>query len=163
MGVGLDRRDLEQLLEENMASLQSSSWWQGAYHTSAMLPTVAIMPMENRTTEHVESQLHALIGMVETDLVNSGRFTVIAAELREQIIDELRLQQGAEFDQSQAVRLGHQLGVHYFVTGRVVDNSERTAEYRRVQYFMFMQVISVETGAIVWQNQSELTKGIVPM
>ncbi|MBN1947041.1 MAG: hypothetical protein JW797_15305 [Bradymonadales bacterium] len=163
MSVGLDLRDLEQLLEENMASLQASAWWQTVSGPSGTLPSVAVMPMENRTTEHVDSQLHALIGMVETQLVNSNRFTVIAAELRDQIIEELRLQQGAEFDQSRAVQLGGQLGVHYFITGRVVDNSERTAEYRRVQYYMFMQAISVETGAIAWQNQSELTKGIVPM
>ena len=82
--------------------------------------------------------------------------------LRQQIIDELRLQQGVEFDSAQAVQLGSQLGVHYFITGRVVDNSERTAEVRRVQYTMFMQVISVATGAIEWQHQSELTKGIIP-
>ena len=67
------------------------------------------------------------------------------------------------FDVARASTLGRQLGVRYFFTGRVVDNTERTANARRVQYFMFMQAIDVETGAIVWQNQSELTKGIVPL
>jgi PBP1b-binding outer membrane lipoprotein LpoB len=88
---------------------------------------------------------------------------MVASQLRQQILDELNLQQGAEFDSSRALPLGRQLGVHYFVTGRVVDNSERTANARRVQYFMFMQCISVETGEIVWQNQAELTKGIIPL
>ena len=163
MSTGLDRRDLEVLLSENMAHMTSSPWYDEVGQRRGDRPTVAILPMENWTTEHIEPQLHALLGMVETDLVNSNRFTVIASSLRETILDELRLQQGEEFDQTRAVQVGRQLGVHYFVTGRVVDNTERTASARRVQYFMFMQAIDVETGAIAWQNQSELTKAIIPL
>ncbi len=163
MSTGLDRRDLEGLLGENMSHMTNSPWYSELDRRAGQRPTVAILPMENWTTEHIEPQLHALLGMVETDLVNSGRFTVIAAQLRETILEELRLQQGEEFDQSRAVEVGRQLGVHYFVTGRVVDNTERTASARRVQYFMFMQAIDVETGAIVWQNQAELTKAIIPL
>jgi penicillin-binding protein activator len=161
MGLGLDMRDLEQLMGENMASMTSSYWFQ----TTGVAPpaTVAVLPMRNETSEHIDGQLEALLGMVETELVHSGRFTVVSHALREDIIDEMRLQQGAEFDPSLAVQIGRQLGVRYFITGRVYDSAERAVDMRRVQYFMFMQVIDVETGAIVWQNQSNLTKGIVPM
>lgn len=162
MSTSLDRRDLETLLNENMADFFSGRFatW-ASVQTDA--PIMAIMPLENWTTEHVDSQLHALIGMVETELVQSGHFRVVAAELRQQILDELELQQGAAFDQTRALPLGRQLGVHYFVTGRVTDNAEQTADARRVQYFMFMQCISVETGEIVWQHQSEITKALIPM
>lgn len=162
MGLGLDQRDLEQLFAENMNAMVASPWFQLADHPGGP-PTVAVLPIENETTEHVDTQLRAFIGMIETELVNTGRFTVVSAAMRDTILEELRLQQGAEFDQSRAVTVGRQLGVHYFVTGRVYDNAERSAEMRRVQYFMFMQSIDVETGAIVWQNQSQLTKGVVPM
>lgn len=163
MGTGLDRRDLEQLLSENMEHFTNSVFYDEVGTRVGDRPTIAIMPMENWTTEHIEPQLHALLGMVETQLVNSNRFTVVAASLRDEIIAELRLQQGEEFDQARAVTIGRQLGVHYFLTGRVVDNTERTANARRVQYFMFMQAIDVETGAVTWQNQAELTKAIIPM
>lgn len=163
MGTGLDRRDLEQLLGENLEHFINSPFFNRVSQSAGEPPTAAIMPMENWTTEHIEPQLHALLGMVETRLVNTGHFTVIAAALRDQILEELNLQQGAEFDSARAASLGRQLGVRYFFTGRVVDNTERTASARRVQYFMFMQAIDVETGAIVWQNQAELTKGVVPL
>lgn len=163
MSTRLDRRDLEQLLNENLYSFLNSRFYARQAVSTAEPPTLAIMPMENWTTEHVDPQLHALIGMMETQLVNTGNFRVVAAALRDQILDELYLQQGQEFDASRALPLGRQLGVHYFVTGRVVDNSERTANARRVQYFMFMQCISVETGEIVWQNQADITKGLVPL
>jgi uncharacterized protein (TIGR02722 family) len=163
MGTGLDRRDLEQLLAENMEHFTNSVFYDDVGRRVGDRPTIAIMPMENWTTEHIEPQLHALLGMVETRLVNSNRFTVVAASMRDEIIAELQLQQGEAFDTTRAVQIGRQLGVHYFLTGRVVDNTERTATARRVQYFMFMQAIEVETGAITWQNQAELTKAIIPM
>jgi PBP1b-binding outer membrane lipoprotein LpoB len=163
MSTRLDRRDLEQLLDENMFSFANSRFYARQSAQTGEPPTMAILPMENWTTEHVEPQLHALIGMMETQLVQTGQFRMIASSLRDTLLDELRLQQGQEFDAARAVPLGRQLGVHYFLTGRVVDNSERTANARRVQYFMFMQCISVETGEIVWQNQAELTKGLVPL
>lgn len=164
MGLGLDRRDLEQLLTENLDSFFQSRFYLRSVDNAANPPeTVAIMTMENWTTEHVEPQLHALLGMVETELVNSGVFTVVAAAMRERLMEELYTQQGREFDQARAAQLGRQLGVKYFITGRVVDNSERTERARRVQYFMFMQALDVETGAIVWQNRADLTKGLVPL
>lgn len=163
MSTSLDRADLERLMNENMASFASSRFYARTAASTAEPPTMAILPMENWTTEHIEPQMHALLGMMETEIVQSGVFRVVAAALRDTILDELRLQQGQEFDPSRALPLGRQLGVHYFVTGRVVDNSERTASARRVQYFMFMQAISVETGEIVWQNQAHLTKAIIPL
>ncbi|MCA9563749.1 MAG: penicillin-binding protein activator LpoB, partial [Myxococcales bacterium] len=159
MGLGLDQRDLEQLFDENMASMVSSQW----YVSTTGNPAVAVLPIANETTEHVDSQLDAFISMIEDELVNTGRFTVVSQELREEILRELHLQQGGEFDQSRAVSVGRQLGIHYFVTGRVYDNTERSADMRRVQYFMFLQAVSVETGAIVWSNRANLTKGVVPM
>jgi PBP1b-binding outer membrane lipoprotein LpoB len=144
-----------------MDSFIRSPFYNGLRAGEASPPTAAIMQMENWTTEHIEPQLHALLGMVETQLVNSGKFTVVAQALRDQILAELRVQQGQEFDQARAVTVGRQLGVRYFLTGRVVDNAERTDDARRVQYFMFMQAIDVETGAITWQNQAAITKALV--
>ena len=161
MSTKLDRRDLEQALQENMDSLVRSPFYTNLRAGEAGPPTAAIMDMENWTSEHIEPQLHALLGMVETQLVNSAKFTVVAQALRDRIMNELRVQQGQEFDQARAVSLGHQLGVHYFFTGRVVDNAERVEGARRVQYFMFMQALDVETGAIVWQNQAAITKALV--
>ena len=38
---------------------------------------------------------------------------------------------------------------------------ERADENRRVQYFMFMQLIDVATSAVVWQNKATLTKAVL--
>src|SRR5215216_160965 len=75
MSTGLDRRDLQKLLHENMKALQAApviQRWQKEER-----PAVAVMPLRNETTEHIDSQLDALISDIETTLVNAGHVRVI--------------------------------------------------------------------------------------
>ncbi|MBU0550505.1 penicillin-binding protein activator LpoB [Myxococcota bacterium] len=160
MSTGLDKRDLEKLFKENVNSLLSSGVVKRWADTSKP-PAVAIFPVTNETSEHIDSQLQALLSKFETDLVNSGHVTVISYERQRGLVEELRKQQSAAFNPADAAKLGRQLGAQYFVTGKVYDAAEKSGEERRVQYFLFMQVVEIETGAIRWQNEANLTKGLV--
>jgi penicillin-binding protein activator len=159
MGTGLDRRDLQLMLHENMESLQASALvkrWEGENR-----PAVAVLSMRNDTSEHIDSVLNALITEVETSLVNAGHVRVISRDSQPEMIAEVEKQQSDAFDASTVSRLGNQVGVRYFVTGRVYNADERQSGERRVQYFLFMRVLDVETGDILWQNSAEVTKAIV--
>ncbi len=163
MSTGLDRKDLEKLFDDNWVSLTESGImgrWQAAAG-AGKVPTVAVFPFANETSEHIDGQLDALLSKVETRLVNSGVLDVISRERQKALVEELRVQSSAAFDPARAGQLGRQMGAKYFVTGKVYDSAERTGEERRVQYFLFMQVVDVETGGIRWQNEASLTKGLV--
>lgn len=59
MSTGLDKRDLAKLLHENMKTLQGSAAlkrWEKEEQ-----PRVAVMPLRNETSEHVDSALESLI------------------------------------------------------------------------------------------------------
>ena len=163
MSTGLDKRDLERLFDQNAKSLMGSGAMQRWKDSSrdGKEVTVAIFPVKNETSEHIDSQLAALLSKFETQLVNGGYVTVISRERQERLIEELRLQQSAAFDPDKAAQLGRQLGAQYFVTGKIYDSAEKSGSERRVQYFLFMQAIDVETGAVRWQNEANLTKGLV--
>ncbi len=159
MGTGLDKRDLEQMLHENMEKLQTSAIvkrWEGENR-----PAVAVLAMRNDTTEHIDGVLNALITEVETSLVNAGHVRVISRDSQPALVAEVSKQQSDAFDASTVARLGNQVGVRYFVTGRVYNADERQSGERRVQYFLFMRVLDVETGDILWQNSANVTKAIV--
>ena len=163
MSTGLDKKDLQKLFSANVASLLKSGAmrrWKDAA-ASGKEPTVAIFPIKNETSEHVDSQLQSLLSDFETELVNSGYVTVISYERQRTLVWELKVQQSAAFDPEKAAQLGKQLGAQYFVTGKVYDSAEKSGSERRVQYFLFMQAIDVETGAVRWQNKAELTKGLI--
>jgi hypothetical protein len=160
MSTRLDKADLEQLFDECTTSLMSAAvmdFWR----RSPEPPSVAIFPIANETSEHIESQLQALLSKVETSLVNSGVAQVISREQQDMLIKEVEKQQGGAFDPAHAALYGRQLGARFFITGKAYDSAERTGSERRNQYFLFMQVVDVETGAIRWQHEAQVTKALV--
>ena len=159
MSTGLDRRDLQKMLHENMTALQSSAIvkrWE-----SEDRPAVAVLTLRNDTTEHIDSQLDALISDVETQLINAGHVRVVSVERQGQLMAEIKQQQGDSFNPAQVSNWGQQIGARYFITGKVFSADERLSDERRVQYFMFMQVLSVETGEILFQSKTSVTKALL--
>jgi PBP1b-binding outer membrane lipoprotein LpoB len=73
---------------------------------------------------------------------------------------EVEGQQNAVFNPAHTAKYGRQLGAKYLITGKVSGNDERTEDMRRVQYFLYMQVLEVETSAIRWQGKTEITKAV---
>lgn len=159
MSTGLDRRDLQKLLAENMNAMNDSAvvrrWEQESR------PRLSVLPFRNETSEHIDSALDALISDVETELIKAGHVTVISLERQSQLMAEIKKQQSGGFDASQVSTWGHQLGVQYLVTGKVFTTDERLKDERRVQYYLFMQVLEVETGAILFQNKAAVTKAML--
>jgi penicillin-binding protein activator len=160
MSTGLDKKDLEKLFDANIKSFMESAvvaQWKAA----PTPPNVSIFPIANETSEHVRDQLDALLSKMETQLINSGIATVVDHARQEELVQELVKQQGGAFDEAKSAQIGRQLGAKYFLTGKVYDSAERSGDERRVQYFLFMKVVDVETGAVRWQNEANLTKGLV--
>jgi penicillin-binding protein activator len=159
LSTGLDRRDLEKLLQKSLDALSKSaviSRWEGEDR-----PTVAVLQIKNETSEHIESGLAALISDIETHLVNAGHVRVISRDDQPELIDEVRAQASDAFDKAQISNWGRQIGAKYFVTGKVYTTDERFEGERRVQYYLFMRVLEVETSDILFQNKSAITKAIV--
>ncbi|MCC6554325.1 MAG: penicillin-binding protein activator LpoB [Polyangiaceae bacterium] len=160
MGTGIDKRDIEQLLHENLKSLMESPVAKG-WAQDGSRPTLAIYPLANETSEHIDSQLQALLSDVETFMVNSQLVTVVSVERQQQMIAELEKQHGGGFDPAHVAEYNRQLGAKYYITGKVFTSDERAEGERRVQYFMFMQLIDVATSAVVWQNKAAFTKALI--
>jgi uncharacterized protein (TIGR02722 family) len=160
MGTGLDKRDLEQLFDENMKSLTESAV-VAKWKAEPEPPVVSLFPVANETSEHVRDQLDALLSKMETKLINGGIATVVDHARQDALIKEVMKQQGGAFDEAKSTEVGRQLGAKYFLTGKVYDSAERVEDERRVQYFLFMKIIEVETGVVRWQNEANLTKGLI--
>ena len=159
MSTGLDKRDLQKLLHENMEALGRAPVvrrWE-----TENRPTVTVLPLRNETTEHIDSVLDALLSDVETTLVNAGHVRVISLEQQPRLMEEVRRQYAGGFDPSKIAQWGKQIGARYVVTGKVYTADERFEDQRRVQYFMFLQVLDVETSDILFQNKTQLTKALV--
>jgi uncharacterized protein (TIGR02722 family) len=159
MSTGLDKRDLDKMLHENMEALQSSAViqrWQNEER-----PLVAVLPLRNETSEHIDSALEALLSDIESTLTEAGHVGVVNMQAQPELIEEIKRQQGAAYDQSRVATWGRQAGARYIVTGKVFSTDERQDGERRVQYFLFLQVLDVETGEILFQKKTTVTKALI--
>jgi TolB-like protein len=160
LSVTLDRDDITYLVDDYLKRLEASPFWQQTVKVAAPPPVVAIWPIQNATTQHLDEQMLTLLSSIETALVNTNAVRVVDRSRQEAMAHEIGIQHGAAFDPASAQRLGRQLGVQYFFTGKITSVDERLSNMRRVQYSLFLQVIEVETGLIRFQNEVARSKAL---
>jgi hypothetical protein len=159
MSTGLDKDDIQRMMSENLNNLRTAPVMD-VWRSHRSQDTVSIFPFQNDTTEHIEPQLQAILGEAETWLVESNTVTMVARERQNQVIAEVEGQRNPVFNPAHIAQYGRQMGVKYFLTGKVSANDERADDARRVQYTFFMQVIEVETSVIRWQHKAYVTKAV---
>lgn len=162
MSTGLDKDDigttLQTLLNKMRVSPIMDEWRAKAGQGDRQ--AVAVAPFINETSEHIDPQLDSMLSETETWLVNSGIVRVISHERQADTIRNVEGSQNAVFDPRHIPQYGKQIGVKYFITGKVGASDERTEDARRVQYFIFMQVVDSETSEIRWQEKAYITKAV---
>ncbi|HYD49673.1 MAG TPA: CsgG/HfaB family protein, partial [Terriglobales bacterium] len=160
MSVTLDRDDITYLVADYLERLEASPFWQLDVKSASPSPVMAIWPIQNATTQHLDDQMLTLLSSIETALVNTGEVRVVDRSSQEALMREIGYQQGMGFDPRAAQRLGKQLGAQYFFTGKITSVDERLSSMRRVQYSLFLQVLEVETGVIRFQNEVTRSKAL---
>ena len=160
MSTTLDRTDIEYLVSNNLDALYDSRFWKTDVKGVAQRPVVAIWPIQNSTSEHLEDQMLTLLSSIETSLINSGLVQVVAKSRQAELAREIGIQQGDIYDASKAARLGKQIGAKYFVTGKLTAVDERIQKTRRLQYTLFLQIIQIETGIVEFQNETMRSKAL---
>ncbi|MCH2170817.1 penicillin-binding protein activator LpoB [Myxococcota bacterium] len=160
MSTTLDRSDVEYLVAQTLDPLESSKFWMRDVKGSMERPLLAIWPIENRTSQHLEDQLLTLLSSIETTLVESGDVRMVDRTRQAELTRELGVQRGAAYDPRTARELGRQLGVQYFVTGKITSIEEKLSNTRRVQYTLFLQILEVETGLIEYQREAVRSKAL---
>jgi PBP1b-binding outer membrane lipoprotein LpoB len=159
LSVTLDREDINYLVADYLARLEPSPFWKKV-ESARTPPLVAIWPIMNATSQHIDDQMLTLLSSIETALVNTGDVRVVARASQEDLAREIGIQHGPAFDPATARRLGRQLGAQYYFTGKVTSVDEKLSKLRRVQYSLFLQVVEVETGLILFQNEVTRSKAV---
>ncbi len=162
MSTSLDKDDIERSLQtllNQMRDAQVMTEWR-VKAGQGDRQTVAVSPFINETTEHIDPQLDTMLSDTESWLVNAQITRVVSQERQAEMIRQVEGAQHPVFDPRHIPQYGKQLGVKFFITGKVGASDERTDDARRVQYFIFMQVIDAETSEIRWQQKAYVTKAL---
>jgi hypothetical protein len=161
MSLGLDKDDVQRALKRVLDKLRVSAL-MAAWQRDRGRDTVALAYFRNDTGQSVDPQLEAMLSETETWLVQSGAVTMIAREqptaMARQTRDTALFRFQARDDDARLAQFGRQHGVQYYVTGKLQSSDETWQEAHRVQYWVFLQILESDTGAIRFQEKAEVTK-----
>ncbi|GJM23349.1 MAG: penicillin-binding protein activator LpoB [Planctomycetota bacterium] len=159
LSTKLDRVDLEGALDSWYQEFDSSKF---AMSIDSADRKIAILSIDNDTSEHIDSGLRNLIESFETKLVNDGVFAVVSNDTlaADAILRERKRSLGDDVDSATIAALGKEFGIHYFVHGRIGETTEKLGDRKRVQYYLFLKVTEVATTRRVFQSEVPITKQI---
>jgi penicillin-binding protein activator len=159
VSTGLDKEDIKRALRDTLNKLRAAPV-MNEWRTSNPKSVVAVFPFQNSTSEHIDSALDTVLSEAETWLLESQVVRIIDRRRQADFIRDVEGQQHPVFNPANAAKYGKQMGAKYYVTGHVSGNDERNEDMRRVQYFLYLEVVNVETSEKLFLAKSEITKAV---
>ncbi|MCX7894896.1 MAG: hypothetical protein N2447_02935 [Thermoanaerobaculum sp.] len=139
--------------------------WAGPL--AAEKPRVAVLEFGHKALEARWTNAgEAAQDMFITELVKSGKFTVIDRERLDAIMRERNLSLAGDIDPRTAIQAGKLLGVEYILFGHVTEFGEETAgaqvgwglgvDVKRKKFVAALdaRLVSTTTGEIVWADKA---------
>lgn len=128
----------------------SDSWGEGK-------PRIVFGGVKNRTQQHVDTV--NITDTIQTALVQSGKFTVLAGEQGiEEIKAETDYQQSGAVDMESAVQLGKQLGAQFVLYGRFTEIAKQEGDTKSRWMKFTLNAVNTQSREIVWADEKLISK-----
>jgi uncharacterized protein (TIGR02722 family) len=124
--------------------------------TAKTPPDVMVTNLQNKTSEHIDTQ--SIMDMVRVELTNSGKVSFIDKEARKDISDEYDYQNSGMVSQSTKKGAGGQIGVDYIINGRIDSIVQEVGKDKSVYYKITLNMTDLKTTRIVWTDQKQIRK-----
>ncbi len=145
--------DLQMIAEKMVRSMLASPVLSGAGK-----PVIQVSTVLNKTDEHIDTK--AITDKIRTTLIQSGKVQFSAAEIRQEMIDELEYQKGSGYvDRATSKKIGRQVGADYLLAGEIISIRKEKGGTKDVYYKMTLNLVDLETGLISWADEKEIRKG----
>ncbi len=150
--VDFGSTDLQMIAEKMVRSLLASPVLQGGRQ-----PVLQVSRFRNKTDEHIDTK--AITDKIRTALVQSGRVRFTAAEVRDEIVDELEYQQKSGYvDEETRKRIGGMTGADYLLTGEMTSIRKRSGRKTDLYFLVTLNLVDLQTALIAWSEQKEIRK-----
>lgn len=119
-------------------------------------PIVMVTRLQNKTSEHVDTQ--SVTDMMTVDLMKSGKVTFVDKAAREDIAEEYDYQDSGMVSRETKKGKGGQVGADFILNGRLDSIVQEAGREKTVYYKLTMNMTNLKTGLIVWTDHKELRK-----
>ncbi len=119
-------------------------------------PLVMVTNLQNKTSEHIDTQ--SIMDMVRVELTNSGKTQFIDKEAREDIKGEYDYQNSGMVSGETKKGPGGQVGADFIVNGRLDSIVQEVGKDKTVYYKITLNLTNLKTSVITWTGQKEIRK-----
>lgn len=120
-------------------------------------PIVMITQLQNKTSEHIDTQ--SIMDMVRVELMKGGRVAFIDKEARQDIADEYNYQNSGMVSNESKKGPGGQVGADFIINGRLDSIVQEVGKDKTVYYKVTLNLTNLRSGMIVWSDNKQLRKG----
>lgn len=119
-------------------------------------PIVMVTRLQNKTSEHIDTQ--SIADMFTAELMRSGKTQFVDKAAREDIAEEYDYQDSGMVSRETKKGKGGQVGADFIMNGRIDSIVQEAGKEKTVYYKMTMNLTNLKTGLIQWTDYKQLRK-----
>ncbi len=155
-GSDWSAKDLKDVSEYMVGSIKQSAFITSPRYASEKPSWMLARDMKNETDEHVNTR--TIMEKIRTRLINDGVANFIDDQAIEEILNQLQLQNSGLFDNKTVAQVGKLVGAKLILRGAISSIRKRTDRQDIICYNITLQLVSIQTGEIVWTDEKEIQR-----
>lgn len=144
--------DMQNMVEALVASMLKHR----AIAKAAKPPTVMVTALQNKTSEHIDTQ--SIMDMVRVELSKTGDVQFVDKEARGDIKDEYEYQDSGMVSEETKKGPGGQIGADYIVNGRLDSIVQEVGKDKTIYYKLTLNLTNLRTSIVVWTDHKQIRK-----
>jgi uncharacterized protein (TIGR02722 family) len=144
--------DMQKAVNQLIASAGGSA----AVRKAAKPPIVMVTGLQNKTSEHIDTQ--SIMDMMKVELTNAGQLQFVDKEAREDIAGEYEYQESGMVSRETKKGKGGQIGADYIMNGRLDSIVQQVGKDKSVYYKLTLNLTNLKTGIIEWTDHKQIRK-----
>ncbi len=152
----LDDRWSETDMQKVVANLVAKLMQNRAIKNAKVPPIVMVTQLQNKTSEHIDTQ--SVMDMVRVELTNNGGVRFVDKEARDDVADEYNYQDSGMVSKETQKTKGGQIGADFIINGRLDSITKDINKQKTVYYKVTLNMTNLKTNIIEWTGHEQLRK-----
>lgn len=144
--------DMQKAVKDLVASATASK----VVATAKNPPIVMVTRLENKSSEHIDTQ--SITDMVTVELSKTGKVQFVDKAARGDVSDEYDYQNSGMVSQQTKKGKGKQVGADLILNGRIDSIVQEVGKEKSIYYKITMNMTDLSTNLIVWTDQKQIRK-----
>lgn len=119
-------------------------------------PIVMVTTLQNKTSEHIDTQ--SVMDMVRVELSRDGKVRFIDKEARQDIDEEYSYQGSGRVSEETKKGPGGQIGADYIVNGRLDSIVQEVGKDKTIYYKITLNLTNLKSSIIEWTDNKQIRK-----